>query len=67
MILIFLFPNIAAAFGLRFVPRSAKVGRLICYYVILTSKSMVEHMLISVLVNGILQCFVRDASLLDGR
>ncbi|KAJ5112927.1 hypothetical protein N7456_001461 [Penicillium angulare] len=32
MIIIFLFPNIAAAFGLRFVPSSAKVGRLICYY-----------------------------------
>jgi hypothetical protein len=33
MLLIFLAPNIAAAFGLRFVPQSAKVGRLICYYV----------------------------------
>lgn len=39
MILIFLFPNIAAAFGLRLVPRSPKVGRLICYYVRLTSNS----------------------------
>lgn len=33
MLLIFLAPNIAAASGLRFVPESAKVGRLICYYV----------------------------------
>ncbi|KAB8264646.1 MFS allantoate transporter [Aspergillus pseudonomiae] len=32
MLLVFLAPNIAAAFGLRFVPQSAKVGRLICYY-----------------------------------
>ncbi|KAJ5766633.1 uncharacterized protein N7511_004249 [Penicillium nucicola] len=32
MLLIFLTPNIAAAFGLRFVPESARVGRLICYY-----------------------------------
>ncbi|KAE8366034.1 MFS general substrate transporter [Aspergillus caelatus] len=32
MLLIFLAPNIAAAFGLCFVPQSAKVGRLICYY-----------------------------------
>jgi MFS family permease len=31
-ILLFLIPNIAGAFGLRFVPQSAKVGRLICYY-----------------------------------
>lgn len=37
MILVFLFPNIAAAFGLRFVPRGAKVGRLICYYVMFTT------------------------------
>ncbi|OGE54431.1 hypothetical protein PENARI_c006G10224 [Penicillium arizonense] len=32
MLLIFLTPNIAAAFGLRFVPESVRVGRLICYY-----------------------------------
>ncbi|OKL62251.1 hypothetical protein UA08_02210 [Talaromyces atroroseus] len=32
MLLVFLMPNIAAAFGLRFVPQSAQVGRLICYY-----------------------------------
>ncbi|KAE8322416.1 major facilitator superfamily domain-containing protein [Aspergillus sergii] len=32
ILLIFLTPNIAAAFGLHFVPESAKVGRLICYY-----------------------------------
>ncbi|KAE8344830.1 major facilitator superfamily domain-containing protein [Aspergillus arachidicola] len=32
MLLIFLTPNIGAAFGLRFVPESAKVGRLVCYY-----------------------------------
>ncbi|OJJ72448.1 hypothetical protein ASPBRDRAFT_195155 [Aspergillus brasiliensis CBS 101740] len=31
-ILIFLLPNIAGAFGLRFVPQHVKVGRLICYY-----------------------------------
>ncbi|KAL4895996.1 major facilitator superfamily domain-containing protein [Aspergillus ambiguus] len=31
-ILIFLVPNIAGAFGLRFVPLDQKVGRLICYY-----------------------------------
>ncbi|GAB1215707.1 hypothetical protein ATERTT37_004901 [Aspergillus terreus] len=31
-ILIFLLPNIAGAFGLRFVPLDQKVGRLICYY-----------------------------------
>ncbi|PYH92947.1 hypothetical protein BO71DRAFT_442077 [Aspergillus ellipticus CBS 707.79] len=32
MLLIFLTPNIAAAFGLCFVPQNARVGRLICYY-----------------------------------
>lgn len=31
-ILIFLLPNIAGSFGLRFVPVQQKVGRLICYY-----------------------------------
>lgn len=31
-ILIFLLPNIAGSFGLRFVPVEQKVGRLICYY-----------------------------------
>ncbi|KAJ9217077.1 hypothetical protein DTO166G4_1132 [Paecilomyces variotii] len=31
-ILLFLMPNIAGAFGLRFVPLHQKVGRLICYY-----------------------------------
>ncbi|GLA83683.1 hypothetical protein AtubIFM56815_007888 [Aspergillus tubingensis] len=31
-IVIFLLPNIAGAFGLRFVPPHVKVGRLICYY-----------------------------------
>lgn len=31
-ILLFLIPNIAGAFGLRFVPLDQKVGRLICYY-----------------------------------
>ncbi|KAF9891260.1 hypothetical protein FE257_004824 [Aspergillus nanangensis] len=31
-ILIFLVPNIAGAFGLRFVPTDQTVGRLICYY-----------------------------------
>jgi hypothetical protein len=31
-ILIFLFPNLCGAFGLRFVPLEQKVGRLICYY-----------------------------------
>jgi predicted MFS family arabinose efflux permease len=31
-ILLFLLPNIAGAFGLRFVPLDQKVGRLICYY-----------------------------------
>lgn len=31
-ILLFLIPNIAGAFGLRFVPLDRKVGRLICYY-----------------------------------
>ncbi|KAI9729860.1 MAG: hypothetical protein M1834_006609 [Cirrosporium novae-zelandiae] len=31
-ILIFLCPNIAGAFGLRFLPVHQKVGRLICYY-----------------------------------
>jgi cyanate permease len=31
-ILLFLCPNIAGAFGLRFVPAHQQVGRLICYY-----------------------------------
>lgn len=31
-VLLFLIPNIAGAFGLRFVPETEKVGRLICYY-----------------------------------
>ncbi|KAL4967745.1 putative MFS allantoate transporter [Aspergillus stella-maris] len=31
-ILLFLLPNIAGAFGLRFVDPQQKVGRLICYY-----------------------------------
>lgn len=31
-ILIFLIPNIAGSFGLRFVPADQRVGRLICYY-----------------------------------
>lgn len=31
-ILLFLCPNIAGAFGLRYVPLDQKVGRLICYY-----------------------------------
>lgn len=31
-VLLFLIPNIAGAFGLRFVPFDRKVGRLICYY-----------------------------------
>ncbi|KAJ5794661.1 Major facilitator superfamily domain general substrate transporter [Penicillium paradoxum] len=31
-ILIFLLPNLAGSFGLRFVPIQHKVGRLICYY-----------------------------------
>ena len=29
---IFVLPNLAGAFGLRFVPQSNHVGRLICYY-----------------------------------
>ena len=33
MIIVFLLPNIAGAFGLRFVPLDQRVGRLICYYV----------------------------------
>jgi len=32
MIIVFLLPNIAGAFGLRFVPLDQRVGRLICYY-----------------------------------
>ncbi|KAK7725655.1 hypothetical protein SLS57_003720 [Botryosphaeria dothidea] len=32
MVLIFLAPNVAAAFGMRFVPTEHQVGRLICYY-----------------------------------
>ncbi|CBF77966.1 putative MFS allantoate transporter [Aspergillus nidulans FGSC A4] len=31
-ILLFLIPNLAGAFGLRFVPESEQIGRLICYY-----------------------------------
>ncbi|OJJ41732.1 hypothetical protein ASPWEDRAFT_48242 [Aspergillus wentii DTO 134E9] len=31
-VLIYLLPNLAGAFGLRFVPLDQKVGRLICYY-----------------------------------
>lgn len=31
-VLIFLIPNIAGAFGLRFVPVDKQVARLICYY-----------------------------------
>jgi hypothetical protein len=31
-VLIFLIPNLAGAFGLRFVPIDQHVGRLICYY-----------------------------------
>lgn len=31
-ILLFLLPNIAGAFGLRFVPQGRQAGRLICYY-----------------------------------
>jgi hypothetical protein len=31
-VLLFLIPNIAGAFGLRFVPETERVGRLICYY-----------------------------------
>lgn len=30
--LIFLVPNLAGSFGLRFVPETEQVGRLICYY-----------------------------------
>jgi MFS family permease len=33
MIILFLLPNIAGAFGLRFVPTDRKVDRLMCYYV----------------------------------
>ncbi|CZR68621.1 related to allantoate permease [Phialocephala subalpina] len=32
MILIFLLPNIAGAFGLRYVPQHHQIGRLMCYY-----------------------------------
>ncbi|KAI9806903.1 MAG: hypothetical protein M1833_002561 [Piccolia ochrophora] len=32
MVVAFVLPNIAGAFGLRFVPVDQKVGRLICYY-----------------------------------
>lgn len=31
-VLLFLIPNLAGSFGLRFVPLDQKVGRLICYY-----------------------------------
>jgi Mg2+/citrate symporter len=31
-VIIFLLPNIAGAFGLRYVPLDQRVGRLICYY-----------------------------------
>lgn len=33
MIIVFLLPNIAGAFGLHFVTLNHRVGRLICYYV----------------------------------
>lgn len=33
MLLVFLAPNVAATFGMRFVSTEQKVGRLICYYV----------------------------------
>ncbi|KAJ0383682.1 hypothetical protein COL922a_009979 [Colletotrichum nupharicola] len=33
MLVLFLLPNVAGAFGLRFVPVDQQVGRLICYYV----------------------------------
>ncbi|KAJ3957521.1 hypothetical protein N0V92_005917 [Colletotrichum tropicale] len=32
MLVLFLVPNVAGAFGLRFVPDEQRVGRLICYY-----------------------------------
>ncbi|KAF9640702.1 MFS allantoate transporter [Lasiodiplodia theobromae] len=32
MLLVFLAPNVAATFGMRFVSTEQKVGRLICYY-----------------------------------
>ncbi|KAF4826800.1 putative transporter [Colletotrichum tropicale] len=32
MLVLFLLPNVAGAFGLRFVPDDQQVGRLICYY-----------------------------------
>lgn len=31
-IILFLFPNITGAFGLRFLTHDQKAGRLICYY-----------------------------------
>jgi cyanate permease len=31
-VLIFLIPNLAGSFGLRFVPVQYTIGRLICYY-----------------------------------
>lgn len=33
VLVLFLLPNVAGAFGLRFVPNDQQVGRLICYYV----------------------------------
>ncbi|KAL2882797.1 hypothetical protein SGCOL_002009 [Colletotrichum sp. CLE4] len=33
VLVLFLLPNVAGAFGLRFVPDDQQVGRLICYYV----------------------------------
>ncbi|EXF80792.1 hypothetical protein CFIO01_01163 [Colletotrichum fioriniae PJ7] len=32
VLVLFLLPNVAGAFGLRFVPNDQQVGRLICYY-----------------------------------
>lgn len=33
MLVLFLLPNVAGAFGMRFVPDEQQVGKLICYYV----------------------------------
>jgi hypothetical protein len=33
MIVLFMIPNIAGAFGLMYVPEQYHMGRLICYYV----------------------------------
>ncbi|KAG0133672.1 major facilitator superfamily domain-containing protein [Tuber indicum] len=32
MVIVFMIPNIAGAFGLMFVPQERNIGRLICYY-----------------------------------